>query len=191
MNSEEEHAYGNLTSQAHHQTVSREEHRDVVNRLTTQEKNMAELTANVASLATAVKSSHEESREHFSKIHSRLDSVSTELSEKGKINWNVIVGIGALILLGLGALASAGVSITNPIAQNTERNTTWIDERSKNMIDDYYQFGKNSAVIENLSYSYNHLDERVHQNERDISRLLERSENNLNGINNLRKGSIE
>ena len=110
---------------------------ELTKRLTQTEKAVHELVPVVQSLADSVGKLREDLKDTTTKLHERVD----EVGKLTRPQWQMILGI-------LGALITLIVLHTRPIDSKADAALAWIDARSESLIDDYYQFGKNTARME-------------------------------------------
>jgi len=125
-------------------------------RINENERQIGELTATVGSLAESVGRLHEDFQKGISGVYQKIDSFNERMFTYGRPNWGVV-------LMGIAALAAFIVLHTQPIKEQSEKNNVLLMERLKQLPDDYYQFGNNSAKVEHLETHAQHSGESIIQ----------------------------
>lgn len=125
------------------------------NRLSRTEKAVHELVPIVEQLATSVGDLRKDIKEQGRVLHERID----DQQKMSRPQWTVMVTALGGVLTALIALL---VLHTKPIEARTKANENWITQRSKDLITDYYQFGKNTAMLQDALDEVNKLQVDLH-----------------------------
>ena len=138
-------------------------------RLHTTEKAVHELVPIVRELATSVGTLRQEIKDHTNVLHERIN----DQQKLSRPQWTVI-------LSALGALVALIVLHTQPIEELGKRNQEWILDRSEQLIQDYYQFGQNTAKLEDAMMEVDNLQVELHDliaadahNEAEVMALMQ------------------
>jgi hypothetical protein len=140
-------------------------------RISENEKQLGELTATVGSLAESVGRMHQDFQKGIDGVYQKIDNINERTLSGNRPNW-------FLVLAAIAALGAYILLHTEPIKKQGIENKEFVMKRLYQLPDDYYQFGQNSAIVEELKHDVHVLedltrdiikdDSAVHQHLRDL-----------------------
>ena len=142
---------------------------EIDQRLIHTEKAIHELVPVVQQLAVSVGDLRNDIKEQGRVLHDRID----DQQKLSRPQWTVI-------LSALGALVALIVLHTQPIEELGKRNQEWVLDRSEQLIQDYYQFGQNTAKLDDAMMEVDNLQVELHDliaadahNEAEVMALMQ------------------